>query len=141
KAADWVLMSAPSRRGSLLWCPIGRPDASVYTLPMPLVAVALLVLLVIAAMGMWLTFTLTHLVLTLAVAGLVGWLADLAVPGQLPYGWLGAVLAGVVGGWLGSLILGNVGPAILGVHIVPTFLGAAALAAGAEVLGKSAVRR
>ena len=110
-------------------------------MPVPLIAVALLVLLVIAAMGMWLTFTLTHLILTLAVAGLVGWLADLAVPGQLPYGWLGAVAAGVVGGWLGTLLLGSVGPALFGVHILPTFVGAAILAVGAEVLGKSALKR
>jgi uncharacterized membrane protein YeaQ/YmgE (transglycosylase-associated protein family) len=107
----------------------------------PMIAVALLVLLLIAAMGMWMTFTLTHMVLTLAVAGLVGWLADLAVPGQLPYGWLGAVVAGVVGGWLGALVIGSIGPAIFGVHILPTFLGAAVLAFGVELLGKSAVRR
>jgi uncharacterized membrane protein YeaQ/YmgE (transglycosylase-associated protein family) len=112
-----------------------------YTFGMPLVAIVLLVLLLIAATGIALTFTLTHLILTLAVAGLVGWLADLAVPGQLPYGWLGAVVAGLVGGWLGALVIGSVGPAIFGVHILPTFLGAAALAAGAELLGKSALRR
>jgi uncharacterized membrane protein YeaQ/YmgE (transglycosylase-associated protein family) len=112
-----------------------------YTINVPLVAIALLALLLIAAVGMTLTFTLTHLVLTLAVAGLVGWLADLAVPGQLPYGWLGAVVAGLIGGWLGAFVIGSVGPAIFGVHILPTFLGAAALAAGVEVLGKSSVRR
>jgi uncharacterized membrane protein YeaQ/YmgE (transglycosylase-associated protein family) len=107
----------------------------------PIIAVALLVLLLIAAAGIAITFTLTHLILTLAIAGLVGWLADLVVPGQLPYGWLGAVVAGLVGGWLGALVIGSVGPAIFGVHILPTFLGAAALAAGAEVLGKSALKR
>src|SRR5262249_44649716 len=100
------------------------PDRSTprkgYTVPVPLIAIALLVLLLIAAAGITLTFTLTHLVLTLAVAGLVGWLADLAVPGQLPYGWLGAVAAGLVGGWLGALVIGNVGPAVFGVYILPT---------------------
>jgi uncharacterized membrane protein YeaQ/YmgE (transglycosylase-associated protein family) len=108
---------------------------------MPVIAVALLILLLIAAAGIMLTFTLTHLILMLAVAGLVGWLADLAVPGQLPYGWLGAVVAGLVGGWLGALVIGSVGPAIFGVYILPTFLGAAVLAAGAEVIGKSSLKR
>lgn len=61
----------------------------------PLGALALLAVLIVAAVGLWLTFTLMHMLLTLAVAGLVGWLADLAVPGQLPYGWLGAVAAGL----------------------------------------------
>src|SRR5262245_52082764 len=112
-----------------------------YTVVMPLVAIALIILLLIAAAGIALTLTLTHLILRLAVAGLVGWLADLAVPGQLPYGWLGAVVAGLVGGWLGALVIGSVGPAIFGVHILPSFLGAAALAAGAELVGKSSLRR
>ena len=40
------------------------------------------------------------------VAGLVGWLADLAVPGQLPYGWLGAVVAGLVADLLFDLPVG-----------------------------------
>lgn len=103
---------------------------------MPLIALALVGVLIAAAVGLWLTFTLMHMLLTLAVAGFVGWLADLAVPGELPYGWLGAVVAGVVGGWIGALVLGNMGPALFGVHIIPAFVGAAVLAAGVELLGK-----
>lgn len=111
------------------------------TLPIvPAIAIALLALLLLLSVGMWLTFNLFHLVLTLAVAGFVGWLADLAVPGELPYGWLGAVVAGVVGGWLGALILGSLGPSLFGVNILPTFVGAAALAFGAEVVGKRALK-
>ena len=107
----------------------------------PLVALALLAVLIVSAVGLWLTFTITHVLFTLAVAGLVGWLADLVVPGELPYGWLGAVAAGLVGGWLGQLVLGAVGPALFGVHILPAFVGATVLAVAVQVLGKSAVRR
>lgn len=107
---------------------------------MPLVALALLAVLIIAGMGLWLTLTLAHMLVTLAVAGVVGWLADLAVPGELPYGWLGAVAAGVIGGWVGALLLGGVGPALFGVHILPAFVGAAVLAGGVELLGKRAGR-
>ena len=107
---------------------------------MPLIAIALLGLLILIAVGMWLTFNLFHLLLTLAMAGLVGWLADLVVPGELPYGWLGAVVAGLVGGWIGTLILGSFGPSLFGVAILPTFVGAAALALGVEVVGKRALK-
>src|SRR4051812_14724031 len=96
---------------------------------MPLVAIALVGLLVLVAIGMWLTFSLVHVFLTLAMAGLIGWLADLAVPGELPYGWLGAVLAGLVGGWVGGLILGSFGPSLFGVQLLPSFLGAVVLVA------------
>ena len=108
---------------------------------MPLVAVALFVVLVLASVGLWLSFTLMHMLLTLAVAGLVGWLADLVVPGELPYGWLGAVVAGVVGGWLGAIVIGNVGPSLFGVYLLPAFVGATILAGGVELLGKTATRR
>lgn len=108
---------------------------------LPLIALALLAVLVVASVGMWLTFTLMHMVLTLAVAGFVGWLADLVVPGNLPYGWLGAVAAGVVGGWIGTLLIGNAGPALFGVHLLPAFVGAAILAAAVEMLGKSVRKR
>ena len=107
----------------------------------PLIALALLALLAAGAMGMWLTFTLTHVLLTLAIAGLVGWLADVVVPGELPYGWLGAVAAGLAGGWLGTLLVGNVGPALFGVQILPAFVGAALLAVAVELVGKSVTRR
>ncbi len=108
---------------------------------MPLIAIALLVVLIFASVGLWLTLTLTHLLLTLAVAGFVGWLADIVVPGELPYGWLGAVAAGVIGGWIGQIIFGRAGPSLLGVYLVPTFVGAVILAGAARLLHKSAAER
>lgn len=107
---------------------------------MPLLALALLALLIVSSVGLWLTFTIAQMLFTLAIAGLVGWLADMVVPGQLPYGWLGAVVAGLIGGWLGALLIGNVGPALFGVHILPAFVGATLLAGGVEVLGKRMAR-
>lgn len=93
----------------------------------------LLVLAVVLGALTWLTFTMVGFLLTLAVAGLVGWAADAVVPGRLPGGWLGAVLAGIVGGFLGTLLLGRIGPTIFDVNIIPAFIGAAAIAVGAEV--------
>src|SRR5215213_11361037 len=97
----------------------------------------LLVGLVLAAVVlgglMWLTFSLVGLVLTLFMAGLVGWAADAVIPGRLPGGWLGAVLAGIIGGFIGTLALGRIGPTIFDINIIPAFIGAAAIAVVAEL--------
>lgn len=96
--------------------------------------IGLLILAVVLGAATWLTFTLMGFLLTLLVAGVVGWAADAVVPGRLPGGWLGAVLAGLVGGFIGTLLLGKVGPAIFGVNIIPAFIGAAVIAVAAELL-------
>ncbi len=100
---------------------------------MALLVLALVVVLALS-LAMWATFGLIALMLTLFMAGLVGWAADAVIPGTLPGGWLGAILAGIAGGILGRLILGNVGPALFGIHLVPTFFGALLVVAAAELL-------
>ena len=85
--------------------------------------------------------TIVNLVLFLFMAGVVGWLADLMLPGRLPYGWLGAILAGLVGGWLGTLLLGPVGPSLFGVRLIPALVGAIILALGVELMGKLMLRQ
>ena len=94
----------------------------------------LLLLAVVLGGLTWLTFNLIGFLLTLAVAGLVGWAADAVVPGRLPGGWLGAVLAGIVGGFIGTLMLVRVGPTIFDVNIIPAFIGAAVIAVAAELV-------
>jgi uncharacterized membrane protein YeaQ/YmgE (transglycosylase-associated protein family) len=43
---------------------------------------------------------------------------------NLPFGWIGNIIAGLIGGYLGQLLLGNTwGPSIFGVLIVQTFIG------------------
>src|SRR5438045_7600192 len=98
----------------------------------------LIVLVLVLGAGMWITVGLFALLATLVVAGLVGWAADLIVPGQLPGGWFGAVLAGLVGGFVGHLIfqvLGIVEPgfSLFGVHVIPAFIGAIIIAVAAEL--------
>ncbi len=93
-----------------------------------------LVLLAVMLGGvMWLTFSLVGLMLTLFMAGLIGWAADAVVPGRLPGGWLGAALAGIVGGFVGSLLLGNLGPNLFGVRVIPAFFGALAVVVVAQL--------
>jgi uncharacterized membrane protein YeaQ/YmgE (transglycosylase-associated protein family) len=101
------------------------------------ILLALIILVVLLGVGMWLTVGLIGLLLTLVVAGIIGWLADAVVPGELPGGWLGAVLAGVTGGWIGQLLFGllhvGLGPQLFGVYLIPAFVGAFLIAGAAEV--------
>jgi uncharacterized membrane protein YeaQ/YmgE (transglycosylase-associated protein family) len=91
------------------------------------------------------TFGLIGLLMTLIVAGLVGWAADAIVPGELPGGWIGAVLAGLAGGFLGQIIfhalsLPTLGLSIAGVALVPAFVGAVLVAGAAELVTNSRAR-
>ena len=63
-------------------------------------------------------------ILMLVSAALIGWIADLVVPGRLPFGWVGSILAGLVGAWLGSTLLGDWGPTFGGLALIPGILGA-----------------
>jgi uncharacterized membrane protein YeaQ/YmgE (transglycosylase-associated protein family) len=100
---------------------------------MAYILIGLLVVAVVLGAATWMTFTIVGFLLTLFVAGLVGWAADAVVPGQLPGGWLGAVLAGVIGGFLGTLLLGKIGPTIFDINLIPAFIGAALIAVVAEL--------
>nr|WP_041425127.1 GlsB/YeaQ/YmgE family stress response membrane protein [Thermobaculum terrenum] len=76
------------------------------------------------------------LIFTLIVAGIVGWIADMIVPGELPYGWLGAIAAGLLGSLIGGLLLGNLGPEIGGISVIPALVGAIILAFLLEWIGQ-----
>ena len=109
-------------------------------MPLIIALIALIVLVVMAGV-IWLSFGLFGLALHLFMAGLVGALADAVVPGRLPWGWLGAILAGLVGSWLGTQLIGHLGPSLFGIPIIPGFLGAVILAFGLSAVGKLQARR
>jgi len=102
----------------------------------------LLLLIIVAVLlggGMWLTFGLVALLATLVVAGLVGWAADLLVPGHLPLGWIGAVLTGLIGGFVGHLLFNALnihapGFQLFGVDLIPAFAGAVIIAFAAQLI-------
>lgn len=95
-----------------------------------------LVLLALAIAGVWVTFSLVGVVVTLIVAAIVGLIADRIVPGELPYGWLGAIGAGLLGSWLGSMMLGRIGPVLGGIPIVSALIGAIVLAFAVNLIQK-----
>ncbi len=100
---------------------------------MPTILVVLLVLAVLLLF--WITANIIGVAITLFIAGLVGWLAESILPGpRLPYGWLGAVLAGLVGSWIGSALMGHVGPVLARIPIVPAIVGAIIVAGVVKLL-------
>src|SRR4030088_822800 len=100
----------------------------------------LLVLLVIVlGAGSFIAVGFTiGLLFTLLMAGLVGWAADMVVPGQLPGGWFGAGLSGLIGGVIGTWLfhalgIRDPGFALFGVNLIPAFVGAVLIAFGAQL--------
>jgi uncharacterized membrane protein YeaQ/YmgE (transglycosylase-associated protein family) len=101
--------------------------------------ILLILLVIVLGAGSVMAIGLTiGLLLTLIVAGLVGWAADLVVPGTLPGGWIGAVLTGIIGGFIGAWlfkVLGihDPGFSLFGVDLIPAFVGAVIVAFAAEL--------
>jgi len=104
----------------------------------------LLVLLLVVVVAMAITFSVIHLAWMLLIAGFVGYLADVIVPGRLPWGWLGAILAGLVGSWIGVALfnllhlprwLEVIRPG--GIPLIPALVGAIIVAFLANALAKN----
>jgi uncharacterized membrane protein YeaQ/YmgE (transglycosylase-associated protein family) len=68
----------------------------------------------------------------LILLSILGWVIDLIVPGKMPYGWLGGVVAAIVGGLIGGFLFGSWGPAASfsgwTLSFIPALLGGIILA-------------
>lgn len=101
--------------------------------------IVLILLVLIFGAGVALTVGLIGLLLTLVMAGLVGWAADALIPGgRLPGGWIGAVLTGLIGGFVGAWLFRALGIhdprfVLFGVDIIPAFVGAVLVALAAQL--------
>jgi len=66
-------------------------------------------------------------IVMLLVLGAIGWVIDLVVPGKMPLGWIGGVIAAIIGGVIGGFLFGNFGPAVTWngytLSIIPAILG------------------
>lgn len=80
-------------------------------------------------------------VLMLITAAFIGWIADMVVPGRLPLGWIGSIMAGLVGAWIGTAIIGEWGPTVGGLALVPGIIGAVIFAFLVRILLGSANRQ
>lgn len=65
----------------------------------------------------------------LLVAAIVGFVADAMVPGRMPGGWVGAIIAGLLGSAIGGYLFNTMalptGPVLGGLAIIPSIIGAA----------------
>jgi uncharacterized membrane protein YeaQ/YmgE (transglycosylase-associated protein family) len=102
--------------------------------------IILLLVLLALIFSIYLTVSFIGLLVTLVIAGLVGWFAYKFVPVKLPYGFLGAVVAGLVGSWIGGWLLGDVGPDIGGIAIFPALVGSLILAVLSTVITRTTRR-
>ncbi len=64
---------------------------------------------------------------TLLIGAIIGAFAGALTSRNLPMGWIGNIIAGIVGSWLGESLLGGWGPELAGMAIVPSIIGAAIL--------------
>jgi uncharacterized membrane protein YeaQ/YmgE (transglycosylase-associated protein family) len=94
----------------------------------------LLVVLIALVASIYLTVSFVGVVVTMVIAAVVGWLAWKVVPIKLPYGFLGAVVAGLAGSWLGGWLLGDIGPEIGGIAVFPALVGSMILAVISTVI-------
>src|SRR5688572_22170842 len=100
----------------------------------------LLLVLLALILSIYLTVSFIGLLVTLLIAGVVGWLAYKFVPVKLPYGFLGAVVAGLIGSWIGGWLLGDVGPSLGGIALFPSLVGSLILAVFSTVVTRSTTR-
>lgn len=68
--------------------------------------------------------TLVGFLLLCAVAFVAGAIGETIAGGKTPGGWLGSIVAGLVGAWIGGALL-HFGPVVAGLQIIPAMLGAA----------------
>lgn len=65
----------------------------------------------------------------LLVAAIVGFIGDALVPGRMPGGWVGAIIAGLLGSAIGGYLFNALGlpagPVLGGLALIPSILGAA----------------
>lgn len=64
------------------------------------------------------------LLISIVMAIIIGFIADIFVKNSMPGGVIGSMVAGFVGAWLGALLLGTFGPIVYGYAIVPAIIGA-----------------
>jgi uncharacterized membrane protein YeaQ/YmgE (transglycosylase-associated protein family) len=64
------------------------------------------------------------LLILLIVAAIAGAVGEMLAGGKVPGGWLGSMLAGLIGAWIGGMLI-HVGPVIGGIQVIPAMIGAA----------------
>ena len=67
---------------------------------------------------------LLGLLVLLIVAAIAGAIGEMIAGAKVPGGWIGSIIAGLIGAWIGSQLL-HFGPVIGGIQVIPAIIGAA----------------
>lgn len=67
------------------------------------------------------------LIWQLLIGAVIGAVAGALTSRDVPMGWIGNILAGLIGSWLGEMLLGSWGPTVAGMALVPSIIGAVIL--------------
>ncbi|MCD2255639.1 GlsB/YeaQ/YmgE family stress response membrane protein [Agrilactobacillus fermenti] len=68
-----------------------------------------------------------HMIWVLIIGAVVGAIAGAITSRGMPMGWIGNIIAGLVGSWLGEAVLGSWGPSLAGMSLIPSLIGAIVL--------------
>jgi uncharacterized membrane protein YeaQ/YmgE (transglycosylase-associated protein family) len=60
----------------------------------------------------------------LIVAAVAGACGEMIAGGKVPGGWIGSILAGLIGAWIGGMLI-HFGPVLGGIQVIPAIIGAA----------------
>ena len=66
---------------------------------------------------------LIGLIVLLVVAAIVGALGEMIGGVNVPGGWIGSILVGLVGAWIGGALF-HLGPTLGGIQVIPAIIGA-----------------
>lgn len=82
-----------------------------------------------------------HLIWELIIGAVIGIIAGMITSRNIPLGWIGNIIAGLVGSWLGEKLFGQWGPSVAGMAIFPSIIGAIILVLIVSlIMGKAANR-
>lgn len=65
-----------------------------------------------------------HWLWVLIIGAVIGIIAGALTSRDLPAGWIGNIVGGLVGAWLGQMLFGSWGPQLAGMALIPSILGA-----------------
>lgn len=75
-----------------------------------------------------------ELLWTLIIGAVIGAVAGYLTSRDLPMGFIGNIIAGILGSWLGERLLGTWGPELAGMALAPSIIGAVVLVLVASLL-------
>lgn len=64
------------------------------------------------------------LIIGAIIGAIAGWLTSKMTDNSAALGWIGNIVAGLVGSWLGEKLLGTWGPSLAGMSLIPSIIGA-----------------